>query len=132
MSRTLTCHRYCSGVKTTLQRDLLARFGHVLSDPTRTELLLALRSGAGYPTELAEALGATRQTVSNHLTHLRNNGLVVVIKEGRRNRYELADPRLGRLFDDVAELLVRIGPLSGGASNPGGSSGTVNRYCRRE
>lgn len=93
-------------VKTTLQRDLLARFGHVLSDPTRTDILLALRSGAGYPTELAETLGATRQTVSNHLTHLRNNGLVVVIKEGRRNRYELADPRVGRVLDDVAELML--------------------------
>ena len=40
--------------------EVLARFGHALSDPTRTRLLLALREGHGYPTELAELLGVSR------------------------------------------------------------------------
>lgn len=99
-------------MKTSMRRDLLARFAHALSDPTRTDVLLALIPGPGYPTEIAEQLGATRQTVSNHLTHLRSCGLVVVFREGRRNRYELADPRFEQLVDDVAYLMLTVGPLA--------------------
>ena len=99
-------------MKTSMQRDLLAKFGHALSDPTRTAILMRLRSGPGYPTELAESLGATRGTVSNHLAELRSCGLVDVLREGRRNRYELADRRLGPLLDDVTGLMLTVGPLS--------------------
>ena len=71
---------------------------------------MRLRSGPGYPTELAEELGATRATVSNHLAELRSCGLVDVLREGRRNRYELADRRLGPLLDDVTGLMLTAGP----------------------
>ena len=37
--------------------EVLARFGHALSDPTRSRLLLALREAPGYPADLAETLG---------------------------------------------------------------------------
>ena len=74
---------------------MLARFGHALSDPTRARLLLALREAPGYPAELAELLGVSRQNLSNHLSCLRGCGLVVAVPEGRRTRYELADARLG-------------------------------------
>lgn len=79
------------GVETLTYGQVLARFGHALSDPTRSRLLLALRDGPGYPAELAELLGTTRQNLSNHLTCLRGCGLVVAVPEGRRTRYELAD-----------------------------------------
>ena len=74
-----------------LHAEVLARFGHALSDPTRTRLLLALRDGPGYPSQLADLLGVTRQNLSNHLACLRGCGLVVAVPEGRRSRYELAD-----------------------------------------
>ena len=43
-----------------LHAEVLTRFGHALSDPTRTRLLLTLREGPGYPSELAEQLDAER------------------------------------------------------------------------
>ncbi|MGX1806142.1 ArsR/SmtB family transcription factor [Nocardia sp. NPDC055321] len=95
---------------TLLHRDALARFGHALSDPTRTQILLSLRRGPGYPAELAEQIGVSRQILSNHLACLRGCGLVVAVPEGRRVRYELADPRIGRALDDLTGLVLAVDP----------------------
>ena len=90
--------------------DVLARFGHALSDPTRARLLLALRESPAYPAQLAELLGVTRQNLSNHLACLRGCGLVVSVPEGRRARYELADPRLGHALGDLLGVVLAVDP----------------------
>jgi ArsR family transcriptional regulator, cadmium/lead-responsive transcriptional repressor len=90
--------------------DVLARFGRALSDVTRVRLLLALREGPGYPAELADLLGVTRQNLSNHLACLRGCGLVVAVPEGRRSRYELADPRLAHALTDLAGVVLAVDP----------------------
>ncbi|WP_412544224.1 metalloregulator ArsR/SmtB family transcription factor [Longispora sp. K20-0274] len=89
---------------------VLARFGHALSDPTRSRLLLALREAPGYPAELADLLGVSRQSLSNHLACLRGCGLVVAAPEGRRTRYELADPRLAHALGDLLETVLAVDP----------------------
>ena len=81
-------------VSTELDRDTVSRVGRALADPTRQRILLELLDGPGYPAELADALGTTRANLSNHLTCLRGCGIVTATAEGRRIRYELADPRL--------------------------------------
>ncbi len=43
-------------MQTALGGDALSRFGAGLSDPTRAEILLLLRDGSGYPSELAERI----------------------------------------------------------------------------
>ncbi|RVW00455.1 ArsR/SmtB family transcription factor [Rhodococcus spongiicola] len=97
-------------METLIHRDALTRFGYALSDTTRTQVLLTLRSGAAYPSELAEEIGVSRQTLSNHLACLRGCGLVVASPEGRRTRYELADPRIGRALDDLIGLVLAVDP----------------------
>ncbi len=95
----------------TSQRDALTRFGHALSDVTRTQVLLRLRSGGAFPSELADAIGVSRQTLSNHLACLRGGcGLVVAVPEGRRSRYELADKRIGHALDDLLGLVLAVDP----------------------
>lgn len=91
---------------------VLARFGHALSDPTRARLLLVLREAPGYPAQLAELLGVSRQNLSNHLGCLRGCGLVVAVPQGRRSRYELADPRLGHALGDLLELVLVTDPTA--------------------
>lgn len=86
--------------------EVLARFGHALSDPTRARILLTLRDGPGHPADLATLLGVTRQSMSNHLACLRGCGLVVATPEGRRSRYELADPRLGSALGDLLDIVI--------------------------
>ena len=63
-------------MRTVTHSDALARFGYALSDATRTEILLMLRHGPGYPSDLAEKIGVSRQILSNHLACLRGCGLV--------------------------------------------------------
>jgi DNA-binding transcriptional ArsR family regulator len=102
--------------------DALARFGHALSDPTRTRVLLALREGPAYPADLADLVGVSRQTMSNHLACLRGCGLVVAVPEGRRSRYELADGRIGHALTDLITLVLVVDPdCCGGENDRGGS-----------
>jgi DNA-binding transcriptional ArsR family regulator len=89
---------------------VLARFGAALSDPTRARVLLALRDNSAYPADLADQLGVSRQSLSNHLTCLRGCGLVVAVPEGRRVRYELADPRLRHALDDLLGVVLAVDP----------------------
>ena len=97
-------------METLVNGQALARFGHALSDPTRARLLLALREGPGYPAQLAERLGTTRQNLSNHLTCLRGCGLVVAVPEGRRTRYELADANIQHALGDLLGLVLAVDP----------------------
>jgi DNA-binding transcriptional ArsR family regulator len=90
---------------TATSAEALARFGHALSDPTRARLLLALRDAPGYPADLADRLGTTRQNLSNHLACLRGCGLVTTAPEGRRVRYELADEAVGHALDDLLQAV---------------------------
>ena len=90
--------------------EVLARFGHALSDPTRSRVLLALRAGPAYPADLADALGVSRTKLSNHLACLRGCGLVVAVPEGRRTRYELAEPKLAHAIGDLLGVVLTVDP----------------------
>lgn len=94
----------------TVHADVLARFGHALSDPTRSRVLLLLRDGASYPADLADALGVSRTKMSNHLACLRGCGLVVAVPEGRRTRYELAEPRIAHALGDLLGVVLAVDP----------------------
>jgi DNA-binding transcriptional ArsR family regulator len=60
-----------------MHNEALVRFGHALSDVTRSQILLRLREARGLPADLADAIGVSRQILSNHLACLRGCGLVV-------------------------------------------------------
>lgn len=95
---------------TLLHRDALSRFGYALSDSTRTQVLLSLRETPGYPSDLADQIGVSRQILSNHLACLRGCGLVVAVPEGRRTRYELADPLIGDTLGQLMDLVLAVDP----------------------
>lgn len=88
----------------------LSRLGHALADPTRAGVLLALRNGPAYPTDLAEALGVSRQVMSNQLTCLRGCGLVVADIQGRRSSYRLAAPALTGALDTLLDTTLTLEP----------------------
>lgn len=89
---------------------VLARFGYAVSDPTRARILLALASAPAYPSDLADSLAVSRQSMSNHLACLRGCGLVVALPDGRRTRYELADDRLGHAIRDLLGVVLAVDP----------------------
>ena len=88
----------------------LARLGHALSDPTRTGVLLALREATAFPSDLADALGVSRQVMSNQLECLRGCGLVEAVPEGRRTWYRLADAHLAPALDELLRVVLYVEP----------------------
>jgi ArsR family transcriptional regulator, cadmium/lead-responsive transcriptional repressor len=90
----------------TVDLEALGRIGTALADETRRQLLVELLDGPGYPAALAEQFGLTKANVSNHLDCLRGCGLVSATPEGRRVRYELADPRFALALAQLVELAL--------------------------
>ena len=89
-------------VSSAVDLAVLHRIGTALADPTRRRIIVQLLDGPAYPADLADSFGTTRANLSNHLTCLRDCGLVTATAEGRRIRY--ADPRLG----DALRLLASL------------------------
>ncbi len=92
----------------TSRLDVMNRLGRAMADPTRSRILMTLLEGPAYPAVLAEDLGLTRQNVSNHLTCLRDCGIVVGEPEGRQTRYEIADPHLTRALGDLVNVVLAV------------------------
>ncbi|WP_022889090.1 ArsR/SmtB family transcription factor [Agromyces italicus] len=88
----------------------LARLGYALSDATRAGVLLALREAPAYPSDLADALGVSRQVMSNQLACLRGCGLVETVPDGRRTWYRLADPHLAPALTELLQLVLFVEP----------------------
>ncbi|MGV9803870.1 ArsR/SmtB family transcription factor [Mycobacterium sp. NPDC003449] len=106
-------------METVTNSAALSRFGCALSDPTRARILLMLRDGPHYPSDLADAIGVSRQILSNHLACLRGCGLVVAEPEGRRSRYELTDARIAHALDDLIGLVLTVDPACCPAAETG-------------
>jgi DNA-binding transcriptional ArsR family regulator len=75
----------------------------MLADPTRLRLLWLL-CGAEYDvTGLADAVGAARPAVSQHLAKLRMTGLVGTRREGRRALYRARGSHVRTLLAEALE-----------------------------
>ena len=96
-------------IQTSRNLDVLNRLGRALADPTRSRILLSLLEKPGYPVRLSEELGLTRTNVSNHLSCLRGCGIVVAAPEGRKTRYELADPHIGQAITSLIGVVLAVG-----------------------
>ena len=69
---------------------------------------MTLLEGPSYPAVLSRELGLTRSNVSNHLTCLRDCGIVVAEPQGRQTRYEIADPHLAAALNALVEVTLAV------------------------
>ncbi|MBT1633961.1 MULTISPECIES: metalloregulator ArsR/SmtB family transcription factor [Curtobacterium] len=88
--------------------DVMNRLGRAMADETRSRILLSLLDEPGYPARLADELTLTRTNVSNHLACLRGCGIVVATPEGRRTRYEIADPHITKALEALVEVVLAV------------------------
>lgn len=86
----------------------MTRLGRAMADPVRSRILMTLLDGPSYPAVLARDLDLTRSNVSNHLACLRDCGIVAIESEGRRTRYEIADPHLTRALNALLEVALAV------------------------
>lgn len=90
--------------------EAVTRLGYALSDETRTRILLALREAPAVPSDLADALGVSRQVMSNQLACLRGCGLVEGSKDGRNTWYRLTDRHLAHALDELLKVTLFVDP----------------------
>jgi len=82
--------------------ELVARRFRALADPTRLRILDHLRTHEEASVgEIADALGASQQNVSKHLSALHAEGFVARRKRGTSSLYRIADPGVHELCDGV-------------------------------
>lgn len=81
--------------------ELVAERFRVLGEPTRIKLLNELRDQDLSVGELCEAIGASQQNVSKHLSILHQAGMVERVKEGNLARYSISDPEVFELCEIV-------------------------------
>ena len=79
-----------------------------MADETRSRILLSLLEKPGYPAELARELNLTRTNVSNHLACLRGCGIIAAEPEGRKTRYEIADPHLATALEELINVTLAV------------------------
>ena len=88
--------------------DVMNRLGRAMADPTRSRILMTLLDSPSYPAVLSRELELTRSNVSNHLTCLRDCGIVVAEPEGRQTRYEIADPHLAAALVALVDVTLAV------------------------
>lgn len=86
-----------------------ARIAQALAHPARLHILELLRDGGAYVMHLTNTLGIYQANVSQHLTVLREAGLVVDEREGMNVIYRVSDPEVFEIVRQLQALAVRQG-----------------------
>ena len=84
---------------------LHAELCKTLANPTRLELLSLLRNGEKSVNELAALSGCRQATVSQHLSVLRQKGVVSTRREGINIYYKVANPKVTKACEIIREVL---------------------------
>lgn len=87
-----------------------ANFLKAISHEGRLMILCHLVSGEKSVTELERLLSARQAAVSQQLSRLRLEGLVVPRREGKAIFYSLADDRPRKIIELVYDLFCKDGP----------------------
>jgi DNA-binding transcriptional ArsR family regulator len=92
----------------TTHLNVKARLFRGFSDPSRLKILEALRAGELTVGAIVERTGLSQSNVSNHLSCLRDCGLVTPEPRGKFVVYRLSDPRVEELLHLAETLLADV------------------------
>lgn len=87
----------------------LAKLFRGFSDRSRLSFLLSLETKPKTVNEIVEATGLSQPNVSNHLSCLRECGLVVATGQGKFNIYRLSDTGVRQILGCARELVDKTG-----------------------
>ncbi|MFN8467913.1 MAG: metalloregulator ArsR/SmtB family transcription factor [Caldilineaceae bacterium] len=91
-----------------LELELKAKLFRGFADTSRLAILEALRGGPRNVGEITQATGLSQSNISNHLSCLRDCGLVTSEQRSRYTYYRLADDRIERLLRLAEEVLSDV------------------------
>ncbi len=78
----------------------------VFTSPKRLEIISLLRNEEKTVNELAEQAGVPQANISQHLTVLRQNNVVITRREGANVYYKIANPKILMACDLMREVLL--------------------------
>lgn len=82
----------------------MARVFKALGNATRLGILRMTMEGSMCVGDLQDELGRSQPNISQHLSVLRDRGLVVPERDGNRVCYRLSDSRIGGLLELAGEI----------------------------
>ena len=84
----------------------ICKIFHLLSDPGRLKIVLALTNGEMCVYHLSEVCGASVSGVSHQLRILRDNGIVCAKRMGKQVEYSIMDEHVREIVDmGIAHLI---------------------------
>lgn len=84
----------------------------LVGDHARAEVLTVLMSGMALTaTELADAAGVTRQTISSHLAKLQDAGLLSMEAQGRHRYFRIADADVAGMLETLMGVAFGTGAV---------------------
>ena len=86
--------------------ELHASICQTLAHPRRLEVIDRLRSGEMSVTDLAQALQISQPNVSQHLSLMKQKGIVTARREGLNVYYRLASLKIVKACELMREVLV--------------------------
>ena len=86
--------------------EMHAEICKVFTSPKRLEIINALRDGERSVGELVDLLGIRQTNLSQHLSILREKGVVSMRKEGQNVYYSVANPKILDACDLMREVLL--------------------------
>ena len=89
--------------------EIAAKLFRGLGDRTRLALLLALLPGEQRVTDLVQQVGTSQANVSNHLSCLRECGLIAARPDGRQTFYRVASERIETLLRAAETVIAETG-----------------------
>ena len=84
----------------------------MLASPARLHLVWLMSSGRFDVGALAEQVGLSLPTTSQHLSKLRLAGIVSARREGRHSYYTVEDPHVLSLVEQIFEHIAPDGSLA--------------------
>lgn len=99
----------CNMVHEYDQNTYMAEIFNALAHPSRLEILELLGDGEACVCHIQAMLEQRQAYISQHLNVLRQAGLVASRKEGLRVYYQVSDPRLYEVIDQVGAILRSSG-----------------------
>ena len=79
---------------------------HTLANPKRLEIISRLRGGERSVSELAEGMEIGQANLSQHLSLMRQRGIVRTRREGLNVYYSLSNPKIIAACDLMREVLL--------------------------
>lgn len=86
--------------------ELHAEICKVLASAKRIEILNLLRDGERSVGEIASLAEISQTNISQHLSFLRQKGMVVSRRDGTNIFYTVANPKIFRAMDTMKEVLM--------------------------